>query len=64
MKTQVHLIKIHMMLNVSLMDLILKDKEVVGHAQNISTFNEKSRQENQYLFPPNWTYLFEMVGNE
>jgi len=43
MKTQVHLIKIHMMLNVSLMDLILKDKEVVGHAQNISTFNEKSR---------------------
>ena len=39
------MIKIHMMMNVSLMDLILKDKEMVGYNQDASTFHERGRQE-------------------
>ena len=45
MKTQIHMIKIHMMLSVSLMELILRDKAMVGHNQDNSTFHERARLE-------------------
>ena len=45
MKTQIHMIKIHMMLSVSLMELILRDKAMVGHNLDNSTFHERARLE-------------------
>uniref|UniRef100_A0A7S3MTC2 Uncharacterized protein n=1 Tax=Strombidium inclinatum TaxID=197538 RepID=A0A7S3MTC2_9SPIT len=62
LKTQVHLVKMYMTYSQSLMNLLLLDKErsqLVG-----ASFHDSYEQaQKSALFPANWNYIFDKLGN-